>query len=79
MEPSDDSCDHCFAECGVLLGESPYPSHAGPALGLASLCLSVPRSNVSDFVHVHTLTGFYVVSLPLYQPDMLARAALSER
>lgn len=78
MEPSDDSCDHCFAECGVLLGESPYPSH-GPALGLASLCLSVPCSNVSGFVHVHALTGFYVVSLPLYQPDMLARAALSER
>lgn len=76
LECTDDNRNHCFAECGVLLGESTYHVHmpSRTRTGMRQLML-VCTSNILNLAHAHPLTDFYVVSLPLNQLDMLERAA----
>lgn len=76
LERTDDNQNHCFAECGVLLGESTYHIHmpSRTSTGMRQL-MFVYTSNILNLAHAHPLNGFYVVSLPLNQLDMLGRAA----
>lgn len=76
MERTDDNRNHCFAESGVLLGESTYHIHmpSQTSTGMRQFML-ICTSNILNLAHAHPLTAFYVVSLPLSLLDMLGRAA----